>query len=80
MVLHDIADDAKLVEVTATAFRAEGLLECDLSLISIVLPTIEKNNMERTWTLSMWFLFQVAPKNSLPNRRIRMFLTISFPR
>lgn len=30
-VLHDITDDAELVEVTAAALGAEGLLECDLA-------------------------------------------------
>jgi hypothetical protein len=31
-VLHDIANDAKLVKVTATALGAERLLECDLRM------------------------------------------------
>jgi hypothetical protein len=30
VVLHDITDDAELVEVTTTALGAERLLECDL--------------------------------------------------
>jgi hypothetical protein len=31
VVLHDITDDAKLVEVTSTTLGTEGLLKCDLS-------------------------------------------------
>lgn len=29
-VLHDITDDAELIEVTTTSLSTEGLLECDL--------------------------------------------------
>jgi hypothetical protein len=31
-VLHDITDDAELIEVTTTALSAERLLKCDLEL------------------------------------------------
>lgn len=30
-VLHDITDDAELIEVTTTSLGTEGLLECDLN-------------------------------------------------
>lgn len=31
-VLHDITDDAELIEVTTTALGAERLLKCDLEV------------------------------------------------
>jgi hypothetical protein len=36
MVLHDIADDAELVEVASTALGAERLLEGDLNVVDVV--------------------------------------------
>ena len=36
MILHDISDDAELVEVAASSFCAERLLECDLNVIDVV--------------------------------------------
>ena len=36
MILHNITDDAKLVEVTAASFSAEWLLECDLHVVDVV--------------------------------------------
>lgn len=36
MVLHDIADDAKLVKVPAAALGAEGLLERNLHVVDVM--------------------------------------------
>ncbi|KAI6754287.1 hypothetical protein HG530_012801 [Fusarium avenaceum] len=36
MVLHNITNNAKLVEVTSTSFSAEGLLECDLDVVDVL--------------------------------------------
>lgn len=36
MVLHDIADDAKLVKVATTTLGAEWFLECDLNVVDVV--------------------------------------------
>ena len=38
-VLHDITDDAELIEVTTTTLGAEGLLECDLPGILALVHT-----------------------------------------
>jgi len=35
-VLHDITDDAELVEVSSTALSAERLLKCDLDVVDVV--------------------------------------------
>ena len=40
VVLHDIADDAKLVEVTTTAFCAKWLFKCNLLCVSFSLSTL----------------------------------------
>jgi hypothetical protein len=35
-VLHDITDDAELIEVTTSALSAEWLLKCDLNVVDVV--------------------------------------------
>jgi hypothetical protein len=49
MVLHDVADDAKLVKVAAPTLGTKWLLECDLHIIDVMaVPGGAKEGVSKT--------------------------------
>jgi hypothetical protein len=49
MVLHDVADNAELVKVAASALGAKWLLECDLHIVNVMaVPGGAKEGVSKT--------------------------------